>query len=186
MFPEKSLILLFNTLPKYTRIIVVLGIINMVGMSLSGCGFEPLYGKRAAPGLSSLFSTIQIQQPGNNPDNDLNRAVYNALAKTLKLEGKPRYRLDVIAGGNKAGVLMDNNSREARTRYMLKVHYSLYDIKEGTIATSGSASSSTSFNVNVSEYANLVALESAEARTAKAVAEKIVLKLGGWHKPMAQ
>ena len=47
-------------------------------------------------------------------------------------------------------------------------------------------SSSTSFNVNVSEYANLVALESAEARTAKAVAEKIVLKLGGWHKPMAQ
>ena len=186
MFPEKSLILLFNTLPKYARIIVVLGIVNMAGMGLSGCGFEPLYGERNAPGLSSLFSTIQIQQPGNSPENDLNRAVYNALAKTLNPDGKPRYRLDVIAESNKAGVLMDNNSREARTRFMLKVHYSLYDLTEGAIATSGTASSSTSFNVNVSEYANLVALESAEARAAKAVAEKIVLKLGGWHKPMAQ
>lgn len=186
MFPEKSSILLFNTLPKYARLIVALGIINMAGMSLSGCGFEPLYGERNAPELSSLFSTIQIQQPGNNPVNDLNNAVYNALAKTLKPKGKPRYRLDVVAESNKVGVLMDNNSREARTRLMLKVHYSLYDIVEGTISTSGSASSSTSFNVNVSEYANLVALESAEARAAKAVAEKIVLKLGSWHKPKAQ
>ena len=186
MFPEKSLILLFRNFPKYARIIVVLGCTNMVGMGLSGCGFEPLYGERAARGLSSLFSTIQIQRPAKNPNNDVNRAVYNALAKTLKLEGKPRYRLDVIAGGNKEGVLMDNNSHEARTRYMLKVHYSLYDIKEGAIVTSGSASSSTSFNVNVSEYANLVALESAEARAAKAVAEKIVLKLASWYRPMAQ
>ena len=186
MFPEKLLILLFRRAHKYTRPILILSAINLSGFGLSGCGFEPLYAERSVPGLSALFSKIQIQQPGNTPDNDLNRAVYNALAKTLRSEGKPSYRLDVIAEGNKVGVLMDNNSREARTRFMLKARYSLYDIAKGAYVTSGTASASTSFNVDLSEYANLVALESAQSRTAKAVAEKILLKLSGWQKPRAQ
>ena len=81
---------------------------------------------------------------------------------------------------------MDNNSREARTRFTLKVHYSLYDIAKGAVVTNGTASASTSFNVDISEYANLIALESAQSRTANAVSEKIVLKLVNWHKTQAQ
>ena len=81
---------------------------------------------------------------------------------------------------------MDNNSREARTRFMLKAHYSLYDIAKGAYVTSGTSSASTSFNVDLSEYVNLVALEGAQSRTAKAVAEKILLKLSSWQKPRAQ
>ena len=81
---------------------------------------------------------------------------------------------------------MDNNSREARTRFTLKVRYSLYDIVKSAVVTNGTVSSSTSFNVDISEYANLIALESAQSRTANAVSEKIALKLANWHKTQAQ
>ena len=81
---------------------------------------------------------------------------------------------------------MDNNSREARTSFTLKVRYSLYDIAKGNVVTSGIASASTSFSVDISEYANLIALESAQSRTADAVSEKIVLKLASWLKSQAQ
>ena len=81
---------------------------------------------------------------------------------------------------------MDNNSREARTRFTLKIRYSLYDIAKGTVVTNGTASATTSFNVDISEYANLIALESAQSRAANAVSEKIVLKLVNWQNTMAQ
>ena len=168
------------------RAIIVLCTVNFGGFGLSGCGFEPLYAERSAPGLSTLFAAIQIQQPNSSPDNDTNRAIYGALSKTLRLEGKPAYRLDIWAEENKTGALMDNNSREARTRFTLKVRYSLYDIVKSAVVTNGTVSSSTSFNVDISEYANLIALESAQSRTANAVSEKIALKLANWHKTQAQ
>ena len=183
---EKLLILLFKPVQKYGHTLLILCAFNLGGFGLSGCGFEPLYAERNAPGLATLFTTIQIQQPGNSPGNDLDRAVYSALAKTLRPESKSTYRLDITTEGNKTGALMDDNSREARTRFTLKVRYSLYDIARGAVVTSGSASASTSFNVDISEYANLIALESARSRTAQAISEKIVLKLANWHKSRAQ
>ena len=168
------------------RAILIVCAVNLGGLGLSGCGFEPLYAERNTPRLSTLFSTIQIQQPNNSPDNETNRAVYSALSKTLRPDGKPAYRLDIWAEGNKTGALMDNNSREARTSFTLKVRYSLYDIAKGNVVTSGIASASTSFSVDISEYANLIALESAQSRTADAVSEKIVLKLASWLKSQAQ
>ena len=183
---EKLLILLFRPVQKYVRTILILCAANLGGFGLSGCGFEPLYAERKAPGLSTLFATIQIQQPNNSPDNTSNRAVYSALSKTLRPKGKPAYRLDIWAEENITGALMDNNSREARSRFTLKIRYSLYDIAEGSFVTSGTASASTSFNVDISEYANLIALESARSRTANGVSEKIVLKLATWHKAQAQ
>ena len=81
---------------------------------------------------------------------------------------------------------MDNNSREARTRFTLRVRYSFYDIAKGNVVTNGTASASTSFNVDISEYANLIALESAQSRAANAVSEKIVLKLVNWQNTKAQ
>ena len=183
---EKLLILLFRPVQKYMRAILIVCTVNLGGFGLSGCGFEPLYAERNAPGLSTLFTTIQIQQANNSPDNDTNRAVYSALSKTLRPEGKPAYRLDIWAEENKTGALMDNNSREARTRFTLKIRYSLYDIAKGKVVTNGTASASTSFNVDISEYANLIALESAQSRAANAVSEKIVLQLANWHKSQAQ
>ena len=168
------------------RAILVVCAVNLGGFGLSGCGFEPLYAERNTPGLSTLFTTIQIQQPNNSPDNDTNRAVYGAISKTLRPEGKPAYRLDIWAEENKTGALMDNNSREARTHFTLKVRYSLYDFAKGTVVTNGTASASTSFNVDISQYANLIALESAQSRAANAVSEKIALKLANWHKTKAQ
>lgn len=164
------------------RAILVVCAVNLGGFGLSGCGFEPLYAERNAPGISNLFATIQIQQPNNSPNSSTNRAVYSALSKTLRPEGKPAYRLDIWAEGNRTGALMDNNSREARTRFTLRVRFSLYDIAKGAVVTNGTVSASTSFNVDISEYANLIALESAQSRTANAVSEKIVLKLANWHK----
>ena len=102
------------------RAILIVCAVNLGGFGLSGCGFEPLYAERNAPGLSTLFTTIQIQQTNNSPDNDTNRAVHSALSKTLRPEGKPAYRLDIWAEENKTGALMDNNSREARTRFTLE------------------------------------------------------------------
>ena len=168
------------------RAILVVCAVNLGGFGLSGCGFEPLYAERNAPELSTFFTTIQIQQPNNSQDNDTIRAVYSALSKTLRPEGKPAYRLDIWAEGNKTGALMDNNSREARTRFTLRVRFSLYDIAKGAVVTNGTASASTSFNVDISEYANLIALESAQSRTANAVSEKILLNLVNWHKTQAQ
>ena len=145
------------------------------------------YTLSATPPDSQLFSQqYRYNKPNNSPDNDTNRAVYSALSKTLRPEGKPAYRLDIWAEENKTGALMDNNSREARTRFTLRVRYSLYDIAKGTVVTNGTASASTSFNVDISEYANLIALESAQSRAANAVSEKIVLKLANWHKTQAQ
>ena len=168
------------------RAILIVSAVNLSGFGLSGCGLEPLYAERNAPGLSTLFTKIQIRQLNNSPDNDTNRAVYIALAKTLRPEGKPAYRLDIWAEENKTGALMDNNSREARTRFTLKVHYSLYDIAKGAVVTNGTASASTSFNIDISEYANLIALEGAQSRAANAVSEKIIMKLASWHKTQAQ
>ena len=183
---KKLLILLFRPVQEYMRAILIVCAINLGGFGLSGCGFEPLYAKRNAPGLPTFFAKIQIQQPINSPDNVTNRTVYGALLKTLRLKGKPAYRLDVWAEEKKTGALMDNNSREARKRFSLKVRYSLYDISKGAVVTYGTASASTSYNVDTSEYANLIALEGAQSRTANAVSKKITLKLANWHKTQAQ
>ena len=199
MFPGKLSILLFKTAPKYAaqsfhearqkcgRGLLVLCAVSFIGLGLSACGFKPLYAEGNTPGQSSLFSKIQIQHPsGAGADNDLSREVYNALAKTLKSRGTPAYRLDIIAEGNDIGALMDANSREARTRFTLNLRYTLYDVAAGKNVTGGTTSATTSFNVDVNEYANLIALESAQSRTTQSAAQKIVLKLSNWYGLQAQ
>ncbi len=147
--------------------------ISLSAISLSACGFQPLYATNSRADIVATLSQISIEAP----DTRETQFVTNALYLSLSSSQKPVYRLKLSSSSSIADLAIERDSRVTRANYRQTVKYELMEIKTNQTIITGSSSHAASYNKVASEFANDQAKLNASQRTAKAIAQDIKLQI---------
>ena len=155
-------------------VVLILGLI-----SLTACGFQPVYKKSAETGYSShqALQTIRISPLPDRPGQIL----HNLLRDRMNPLGQPRKPLYVLKATiteteKDLAVRLDNTT--SRTNLTIMVKYSLVSLSSNNAVFSSIARSTNSFDKLDDPYANLVAEDTARNRVLRQVADDMALQLG--------
>lgn len=144
---------------------------------LCACGFKPLYGERIdSPAINESLAEILIAPI---PDR-LGQLVRNAVSERvtpLGPPGAPLYRLEIALGVEKIDMGIRQDESVTRRTYRLNAEYRLRDYGTEKVLVTGTAWSTTAYDVVRSDFATLVAEEDAQQRLAEQVAEEIRTRL---------
>jgi LPS-assembly lipoprotein len=139
---------------------------------LAGCGFRPLYAPAETATTDPRLASIQVAQI---PDR-IGQRLTIALRDSFNPGGaaiEPRYRLLVSLSTTRREVAIRRDGTASRAEIAVRAGYQLVDLDDGKVAMAGSARSSSSVDLVVNEYANLVAEEDARTRAVEDIALEI-------------
>jgi LPS-assembly lipoprotein len=139
---------------------------------LGGCGFRPLYAPAEATTTDPRLASIQVAQI---PDR-IGQRLTIALRDSFNPGGAavaPRYRLLVSLTTTRRELGIRRDATASRAEIIVTATYRLVDLEDGTAATVGVARSSSSVDLVLNEYANLVAEEDARTRAVEDIALEI-------------
>ena len=145
--------------------------------ALSACGWRPLYGTDPA-GRSTVaeMQTIAIQRI---PDR-VGQILHNHLRDRLTPRGvprAPRYSLSVKVAISKIGLAIEPDAEITRSNFRLQASFQLIDLRTRRAVLTGSTFSVGSFNLVRSDFANVVAEQDVERRTAREVSDQIATRV---------
>jgi LPS-assembly lipoprotein len=158
-----------------------LGLAFVVGaaLSLSACGFKPLYATGTTPdGMETYFSQVFVEPiPGRQGVH-----LRNQLMDALTPDGTPgsaAYKLNIRLEDVKEGLAIRRNTEITRYNYRLTAHYELRDTVSNEVLDKGLARAIAAYNVAPdSQFATQSAERDAQERAAREVGEDIRLRLG--------
>ena len=154
-----------------------LGLGLTLGLSLSGCGFQPLYSENASgPAVQSQLRAIAVDVKGDA----LSRTVFSDLIDELTPLGPPAtpaYRLEVKLSRIKKGVGFEEDDSVTRFNFQLIGAYRLIDESTGKALFTSTSRSIAAYNVVSNQYATLTAEKDAEKRASADLAHDIRLQL---------
>lgn len=146
---------------------------------LGACGYQPLYGSRVENAAVPEFAAIAIEQPETRTAQVIRNHLLDMLTP-LGAPERPLYRLQMKVTENVSSVLVTRADEITRSNLKMTVQYTLVDYRSGAALVSHTISSTTSFNVLRTDYANLVGERDARARAARDAAEQIRIRLGNY------
>ena len=147
-------------------------------LSLSACGFRPLYAVGTTPeGVGSYFTQVFVEPiPGRQGVH-----LRNQLMDQLTPDGTPTsaaYRLSIRLEDVKEGLAIQENTQITRYNYSLTAKYELRDSVSGEVLDHGTARAVAAYNVADSQFATQSAERDAQERAAREAGEDIRLRLG--------
>ncbi len=146
-------------------------------VSLSACGFKPLYGNHSEVGRAQEhLETIAID-PINTK---LGVMVRNNLLDRLTPGGAPdvpRYQLKLGLREQRIGVGVRLDASVTRFNYLLITNYNLIDQDTQKTVFASSSRSQVAYDVVRSQFATVIAEQDAIKRAARDVSEEITLRL---------
>jgi LPS-assembly lipoprotein len=153
-------------------------------LGLAACGFQPLYGQRGVSGGSAAdeLAAIRIAPIADRTGQML----YNELRDRLNPSGKPadpRYTLSVSVSETVAELAFRGDETATRANLTLLASYVLQrTVSESSsgndeVVTSGRARITTGYDILESQFATVVSVEDARARSVKALSEDIQARL---------
>ncbi len=149
-----------------------------ISLSLSGCGFEPLYAEKSrtanlATSLSGQLSHIRIA-PSDDRTTQLLR---NELVKKFNPSAAALWHLTLTTSTTISDLAIEADSRVTRANYLVDAHFELTNIKTQKTLAKGRSFASASYNKVASEFANETAAQNARLRGVKIIADDILLKI---------
>lgn len=151
-----------------------------VAMTLSGCGFKPLYGQNATsastrPDTVSALSAIAVK---NIPNRD-GQMMRTALERRLNVKGdhSVKYHLVVNLKQSVQKLAVERNAFATRANLSLTATYNLVRISDGLQLTAGKPHTVASYNVLASDFATLSAQADARKRAIENLADDIRARL---------
>jgi LPS-assembly lipoprotein len=140
-------------------------------LSLSACGFTPLYG---ANSLARGLSDLQIETGQERVDYLLQEALYDRMGNR-NAEGPHILRSETELSSVSLGVGADAIAQRFAVR--IQVRYQVF--RNGNIEPvfSGTASGEASYDVSTSAYGSLSSERNAEERAVRMAADRITLQL---------
>lgn len=146
----------------------------LAAFALSGCGLRPLYAGGSASPAAIGFRSIEVG-PIPHRSGWLTR---NALVDRLGGEhGGGIYRLEVELDDNITGFGIRGDAATTRERRTLRARYRLVARASGAVVVDATAGADAGIDVVSSEYATVVAEQTAAERLAQIVADQIVTRL---------
>jgi len=145
----------------------------VLGGTLGGCGFQPLYGHNSPTStVAGELSAIAIAPARVR----IAQQVRNNLLSTMSPPGQEssaRYRLELDPTETRQNIFIQPDAHIRREKYMLKVRFALYNSGTNDLVHKGSAFSIVSYDRVESEFANVRARHAAEGQAARVVADDI-------------
>jgi LPS-assembly lipoprotein len=141
-------------------------------LSLSGCGFKPLYGVNSAshqPAVAQQFSAIEIP---TLPDRT-GQQMRNLLIDSLHPSGAATdyaYRLNVTIAESVLNLGLQQNSTSTRGQVRVTVKYSLVDEKTGKTLLVETLRTSTGYNILINQFSSVLSQDDAEAQGLQQIA----------------
>lgn len=155
---------------KFSKTIAALTLAGVTALSLSGCGFRPIYA--TADGGAPASQLVSIREV-NAPETV---ATYMTDALNARMgagEGlAPRYELYVNAREGAERLAVQIDATVTRYNYRLSANYTVIDNETGE-RFRGVARAVTSYNIVNSQYSTLFAERAAIEKAARQLAEEI-------------
>lgn len=151
-----------------------------LALSLSACGFKPMY----AEGPSNTVISQELSSIAIAPIPErLGQQIHNGLMDQLNPYGAPsapQFMLVVSLDENLQGFGFRHDESITRQNFRLNAHYRLLNADTQAVMTEGEVTSNMAFDVVQSDFANHTAFEDARNRTADQIIATLVLRLGSF------
>jgi LPS-assembly lipoprotein len=157
---------------SFNRRFFMLSAAALGGTSLSGCGFEPVYGTDGA--ASMLLNNVLVDEPKANESYVLVRELENRLGQP---GGAPEYGLSLALHLDERGVGRTSAQVTNRFDVIGSVTYALRGMDNKEVRTTGKVSSFTSYSASGSTVSELAAKDDAYERLMVILADRIVVDL---------
>lgn len=145
-------------------------------LTLTGCGFQPLYGSKSVGTVDEELRRIKIQVIADR----IGQQAHNYLLDRLNRKGrpaKPLYLLEIKLTVTKSELGVEQDESATRAKLVLVADLELSDIETKEVLLTRSARSSNSYNIVDSAVATRSAEADATDRAAREVAEDIRIML---------
>ncbi len=149
-------------------------LIGLMLLSLTSCGFTPLY---AVPGVASGLSTIAISAPQGRSGFLLRQSLGDAFAHDASAPTAYRLALSYNEQKIPRGVRVDSVAN--RYELVLTVGYIL-TTASGTPAKTGKVQASVTYDSADQPYASIAAEQDGQERAAAEAARQIQIELATW------
>ena len=141
---------------------------GMACLSLSACGFTPLY---ASPGVSPGMSAIAIEAPRGRAAYLLRESLDDALGHDASKPAAYRLKITVEERRFARGLRIDNVAN--RYELQVKVGYSLIDAQTRSVLMTGIAPVAVTYDSADAPYGGISAQQDGQKRAADEAAQQI-------------
>jgi LPS-assembly lipoprotein len=151
-------------------------VLALVALPLAGCGFHPLYAEREEAADEPALAAIHVLPIRDRVGQRLELSLREALNPS-GLSVEPRFSLTVSLNVARIDLGIQRDASSTRGRVDAYALFTLQDLKGSRNLLSGSARSSSTFNILQDAYAAEVAEEDARARTVRDLTAEIRTRL---------
>lgn len=144
---------------------------------IAGCGFTPLYAERGSVSVAADLSTLDVRAPDTRLGRELKYNLLDLLSSSGNPPASPAYVVELAPTVYDEDLAIERDAEVTRKNMVMVVPFRLVDTATEAVVMRSTARSRTSYNRVDSEFANIVAAQDAESRTAKAIADDIRLQL---------
>lgn len=160
------------------------------GLTLSGCGFRPVYGPTDGPGDGDAATALAQTEVALIPER-LGQILRESLRTRFDRGGSAtarRYELAVSLGLAGEAIGVQRNSTSSRVRLVGTANWTLYtQTPNRTPLTNGFTRDVDGYNIyNQQYFAADLESEAVQRRMMEALAEKLTLQLAAWFRAHPQ
>ena len=157
----------------------------VIALSMSGCGFTPLYGDHgvsSSPGVVSEMSHVAIRQLPDRQGMRLRQVLREELQPT-GLQGPAKYDLDVTLTTRVEELGIRTDATSSRANFILSANF--YLSANGQRLVGDRVQAMVSYNILDDQYATVAAQADAEERAIREAGEAIKTRLAVYFKKRA-
>lgn len=147
--------------------------VALLAVTLSACGYRPLYGNSSInPGLQSDLSTVKVAPIADRPGQILHTELVRRFNPT-GANSATAYKLKVTLSQNIQKLAVLQNTSATRANLNLTATYTLIQNNTGNKIREGRLRAVASYNLIDSDYATRIAEDDARERALKSLAEQL-------------
>ncbi|HLZ65776.1 MAG TPA: LPS assembly lipoprotein LptE [Aliidongia sp.] len=150
----------------------VLVAIGLLGASLAGCGFHPLYADHSHDGLDPALAAVQVNQIHDRLGQVLTNQLRDGFNPT-SAGVQARYRLEVSLVKTEYDSALRSDGTASHTSVRITATYVLRGLADGKAAITGQVQSDNGLDVLDNQYANTIGQQTEELRAVRDVGDQI-------------
>lgn len=144
---------------------------------VSACGFEPLYAQRDRGGVRDELASVTVAPIRDRSGQILRNQLVDQFRPNGQ-GGRSLYVLDVNLVEPREETALDRTDQPTRVIYTVIATYRLRDGATGATIFQGQSQASSSFNIDVSEFATLSGERNARGAVLRLLGEDISRQVG--------
>lgn len=163
----------------------------ILGLSLAGCGFQPLNSSNTNPAAGasgaqirsnstlSELSAIRIAPLSDRPGQEM----HNLLRDRLNPSGQPsapKYQLELRLTESIRELAFESDETATRADLSITANYRLRRVDTQKILHTGQSRSISSYNILERQFASTISESDARSRTLRDIADDIRIRLGAY------